>query len=335
MSKTFGIDLGTTNTRIYVRGKGIVVNEPTVVAMEGQRLREAGDRAKRMQGKSPAEVSVSLPVQGGVIADFDLAYKMLDEFYTRASGTRIAVSRPSVIMAAPIGITTTERRAFCEAAEKAGAKNVCVVNRSLAAAVGSRMKINEPKGKLIVDVGGGLTEVAVISYGGIVTCQAKRFGGDDFDRTIAAYIKNRYGITVGIVTAERVKKSIASVVYPTPEDSRHCDIHGSNGGQPMTVTITTEELVEEMNQQAETIVECIRQTIEKTPPDLCADIAETGIVLTGGGSLMPGLDSLIEDRTGLKTSVDRHSALTSVAEGLGTIIEKGDKMGLVMKPSRG
>ena len=333
MGKVFGIDMGSSHTRIYIKGAGLKVREPSVVAVDNRvnRIRSAGNAAKMMMGKTPSGITACSPLQNGVIADFDVASGMLEYFFRREAGGALILSRPRVLLAVPHCATPTERRSLYEAAARAGAKSVGLVPETLAAAIGVGLKIEEPKGKMIVNIGGGTTEVAVISFGGAVLTNSIRIGGVHLDRAISGYMRRRHGIVIGEVTAELLKKNIGSV-FPM-EETKSMEVHGNSGGHPVSVMVSSDELRDALRTQAGQIVECIRAAFERTSPELCSDIREGGILLTGGSALVQGMDRLIEQKTGIRT-VCAKQPIDSVVAGLGKIIEQGDRFGIVERTER-
>lgn len=333
MGKVFGVDMGSSNTRIYVKGSGIKVREPSVVAVDNRqsRITAAGNAAKLMIGKTPPHITACSPIKDGVIADFDVASGMLEYFFRTEAGAMAILSRPKVYLSVPHCATSTERRSFIEVAAKAGAKNVMLVPETLAAAIGMKMKIEEPKGKMVVNIGGGTTEASVISFGGAVLTNSIRVGGSAFDRSIANFMRRKYGIIIGEVTAELLKKNIGNVF--SGEENSSMEVHGSKGGIPVSVTVNGADLREPLRMQASHIIECIRSAFEKTPPELCSDIRESGIVITGGGACLKGMDKLIEQKTGIRT-VCAKKPLDSVVMGLATIIDGGDKFGIAERTDR-
>ena len=294
------------------------------------RINAVGNPAKMMIGKTPPNITACSPLQNGVVADFDIASALLEYFLRKEAGS-VIFSRPKVFMAVPHCASSTEKRSFYEIAAKAGAKNIGLVPETLAAAIGIGLKIEEPRGKMIVNIGGGTTEASVISFGGAVLTNSIRVGGTHFDKAISAYMRRRFGILIGDVTAEMLKKNIGSV-FPTGDEGS-MEVHGSQNGMPVTVNVSGAEMSEVLRAQAAQIVECIRAAFERTPPELCSDIGESGIIITGGTSAMRGMDRLIEKKTGIRT-VCAKRPLDSVVNGLAQIIEHGDKFGIVEKTDR-
>ena len=326
-SKYIGIDLGTANTLVYMRGKGIIIREPSVVAVDtkADKVRCVGQEAKDVIGRTPGSIVAVRPLKDGVIADFDITTSMLQEFIRKAMvGTFLAKAR--VVICIPSGVTAVERRAVREAAENAGAKKVNIIEEPMAAAIGAGLPVNEPTGSMIVDIGGGTSEVAVISLGGIVTSRSVRVAGDEFDTAIINFIKKKYNLLIGERTAENIKIGIGSA-YPTDEDTT-MDIKGRNllNGLPENITITSAEIRDALAEPLSHIVEAIKITLEKTPPELAADIIDQGITLAGGGALLRGLDRLINNETGMPVYI-AESPLDCVVEGTGKILEDIEKLG--------
>ena len=324
--KDIGIDLGTANTLVYMRGKGIIIREPSVVAVDAktERVRCVGQEAKDVIGRTPGSIIAVRPLKDGVIADFDYTTSMLQEFIKKAlSGS--AFSKPRVIICIPSGVTAVERRAVKEAAESAGAKRVSIIEEPMAAAIGAGLPVAEPTGSMIVDIGGGTSEVAVISLGGIVTSRSVRVAGDEFDLSIINYIKKKYNLLIGERTAENVKIAIGSA-FPSEEDST-MDIKGRNllTGLPENITVTSTEIREALSEPLSHIIEAVKSTLERTPPELAADIIDSGITLAGGGALLKGLDRLINNETGMPVYI-AENPLDCVAEGTGKVLENIEKL---------
>ena len=325
-TKDIGIDLGTANTLVYMRGKGIIIREPSVVAVDTKtdKARYVGQEAKDVIGRTPGSIIAVRPLKDGVIADFDITTTMLQQFIEKAlKGSFMAKSR--VIICIPSGVTEVERRAVKEAAENAGAKRVSIIEEPMAAAIGAGLPVAEPTGSMIVDIGGGTSEVAVISLGGIVTSRSVRVAGDEFDLAIINYIKKKYNLLIGERTAENIKISIGSA-YPL-ETEVEMEIKGRNllNGLPEHISITSIEVREALSEPLSHIIEAIKVTLEKTPPELAADIIDQGITLAGGGALLRGLDKLINKETGMPVYA-AESPLDCVAEGTGKVLENIDKL---------
>ncbi len=321
MSKSIGIDLGTANTLVYVKDKGIALNEPSVVAVEARskKVVAVGNDAKKMLGKTPGSIVAMRPLKNGVIAEFDFTTQMLRHFFKKVSGNTL-FSRPKVMICVPYGVTEVEKRAVQDVTLEAGAQSVGLIEEPIAAAIGSGLKVESPRGSMIVDIGGGTTEVAVTSLGGIVLSTSLRTAGDELDEAIVNYIKRKYNILIGEVTAEYLKKSIGSV-HPAA-DRGIMEVRGRNlmNGLPAIITVSSGEIREAMGEQLSHIIECIRTTLENTPPELSSDIYDTGIMLAGGGALLAGLDVLITQVTGIRAMVAKNP-LNCVAVGIGHVIE--------------
>ena len=321
MSKSIGIDLGTANTIVYVRGRGIALREPSVVAVESRskRVVAVGNEAKLMLGKTPGSITAMRPLKDGVIAEFDYTTQMLRHFFKKVSGSTV-FSRPRVMICVPYGVTEVEKRAVQDVTLEAGAQSVGLIEEPIPAAIGSGLKVESARGSMIVDIGGGTTEVAVTSLGGIVLSTSLRTAGDELDDAIVSYIKKKYNILIGEVTAEYLKKSIGSV-HPAA-DRGVMEVRGRNllNGLPAIITVNSAEIREAMGEQLAHIIECIRTTLENTPPELSSDIYDNGIMLSGGGALLAGFDVLITQVTGIKAIVAKNP-LDSVAVGIGHVIE--------------
>ena len=328
-SKDIGIDLGTANTLVYMRGKGIIIREPSVVAVDVKmdRVRYVGQEAKDVIGRTPGSIVAVRPLKDGVIADFDMTTSMLQEFIRKAlKGRAFAGSRVRVIICIPSGVTAVERRAVKEATQNAGAKRVSIIEEPMAAAIGAGLPVADPTGSMIVDIGGGTSEVAVISLGGIVTSRSVRVAGDEFDSSIINYIKKKYNLLIGERTAENIKIAIGSA-YPYADNEPSMDIKGRNllNGLPENITVTSEEIREALSEPLSHVIEAIKVTLEKTPPELAADIIDQGIMLAGGGALLKGLDLLIHAETGMPVKVVERP-LDCVADGTGKVLENIDKL---------
>lgn len=321
MGRSIGIDLGTANTIVYVKGKGITLREPSVVAVEARskRVVAVGSEAKRMLGKTPGSITAMRPLKDGVIAEFDFTTQMLRHFFKKVSGNTI-FTRPRVMICVPFGVTEVEKRAVQDVTLEAGAQSVGLIEEPIAAAIGSGLKVESARGSMIVDIGGGTTEVAVTSLGGIVLSTSLRTAGDEIDDAIVSYIKRKYNILIGEVTAEQLKKNIGSV-HPAA-DRGIMEVRGRNlmNGLPAIITVSSAEIREAMGEQVGHIIECIRTTLENTPPELSSDIYDNGIMLAGGGALLAGLDVLVSEITGIRAIVAKNP-LDSVAVGIGHVIE--------------
>lgn len=326
-SNDLAIDLGTANTLVYVKGKGIVTNEPSVVAVQrdsrgGKKILAVGKEAKDMLGRTPGSIVAVRPMKDGVIADFEITEAMLRYFIERAHNRRTMV-KPRIIICVPYGITEVEKRAVKESAESAGAREVHLIEEPMAAAIGAGLPISEPSGNMIVDIGGGTTEVAVISLAGIVYSKSVRVGGDKMDEAIVNYLKRKYNLLIGERTAEQIKIAIGTA-YPD-EEIQTMQVKGRDlvAGIPKTIEIASEEIREAIAEPVNTIVETVRIALEKTPPELAADIVDKGIVLAGGGALIKNLDILLREETGLPIMI-AEDPLTAVVLGSGKALEQID-----------
>ncbi len=322
-TRDIGIDLGTANTLVYVRGKGIVMREPSVVAVDVKKdeVMAVGKDAKDMIGRTPGSISAVRPLKDGVIADFEVTSAMLRYFIKRALKNTF-LSRPRLIVCIPSGVTEVERRAVNEAARNAGAREVELIEEPMAAAIGAGLDVAEAAGCMVVDIGGGTSEVAVISLGDIVTAQSVRVAGDDFDEAIISYIKKKYNLLIGERTAEDLKITLGSA-FPY-EDETSMDVKGRNlvDGLPKNIVVSAEEVREALADPVGSIVDAIKSTLERTPPELSADIIDNGIMLTGGGALLRGLDMLINRETGMPVHV-AEDPLDCVVNGTGKCLEIG------------
>jgi len=324
-SNDLAIDLGTANTLIFVKGRGIVACEPSVVAVQrdsrgGKRVLAVGKDAKEMLGKTPGNIVAIRPMRDGVIADFEVTEAMLRYFIGRAQNRRTLV-KPRIIVCVPFGITEVEKRAVKESAESAGAREVYLIEEPMAAAIGAGLPITEPTGNMIVDIGGGTTEVAVISLAGIVYSKSVRVGGDKMDEAIVQHLKRKYNLLIGERTAERVKCTIGTA-YPT-EEVMTMEVKGRDlvAGLPKTLEINSDEIRDAMQEPINAIVEAVRIALERTPPELSADIVDKGIVLAGGGALLKNLDVLLREETGLPVLI-ADDALSSVVLGSGKALDE-------------
>ena len=321
LSKDIGIDLGTANTLVYMKGKGIIMREPSVVAVDtkSDEVRCVGGEAKAVIGRTPGSIVAVRPLKDGVIADFDITANMLENFLKKACGNSM-FSRPRVVICIPSGVTEVERRAVREATLKAGARQVSVIEEPMAAAIGAGLPISEPTGSMIVDIGGGTAEIAVISLGGIVASRSVRMAGDMFDQAIIAFIKRKYNLLVGERTAEQIKIEIGSACPQDPETGM--EIKGRNlvDGLPKDIMIRSDEVRDAMSDCLMRIVDAIKDTLESTPPELSSDIIDRGIMLSGGGALLRGLDTLIRNETGIDVHI-AESPLDCVALGAGAVLD--------------
>ena len=319
-SNDIGIDLGTANTLVYVKDRGIVLREPSVVAIqEGtKRILAVGEEAKRMLGRTPGNIVAIRPMKAGVIADFEITEAMLRYFIKKIHNRRKMV-RPRIIIAVPSDITEVEKRAVKDSALHAGAREVFLIEEPMAAAIGVGLPVQEPAGNMIVDIGGGTTEVALISLAGIVFSRTVRVGGDEMDECIVQYMKRVYNLMIGERTAEEIKMTMGSA-YPVGEETS-IEVKGRDlvAGLPKTLTITSEEIREALQEPVSSIIDAIRITLERCPPELAADLVDRGMILAGGGSLLAGIDKLIAEQTGLPVHV-ADDPLSAVAEGTGVVL---------------
>ena len=334
-SNDLAIDLGTANTLIYVRGKGIVSCEPSVVAVETtqggrRRVSHVGREAKEMLGRTPANVTAVRPLRDGVIADFAITEAMLKHFIEKAHNRRTLV-KPRIVISVPFGITEVEKRAVRESAERAGAREVFLVEEPMVAAIGAGLPVTEPTGNMVVDIGGGTTEVAVISLAGIVYSQSIRVGGDKMDEAIVSYVRRHHNLLIGESTAERIKKDFGIAIVPSDGIGETIHIKGRDlvNGVPKEITITQANVAEALSEPIGAIVEGVRIALENTAPELAADIVDQGIVLTGGGALIHGLDEHLREETGLPVSV-AEDPLSCVALGTGGAMEDPIYRGVLM-----
>ncbi|APQ97770.1 rod shape-determining protein [Clostridium botulinum] len=326
ITKDMGIDLGTANTLVYIKGKGVVLSEPSVVAInkDVNKVLAVGDEAKQMIGRTPGNIVAIRPLKDGVIADFDVTQIMLKKFIEKVS-PKGGFTNPRIVVCFPSGVTEVEKRAIDEATKSAGAREVVLMEEPMAAAIGAGLPVNEPTGSMIVDIGGGTTEVAIISLGGIVTSKSLRVAGDELDQSIINYIKKEYSLMIGERTAENIKVELGSA-YETDED-KTMEIRGRDliTGLPKVITISEKEVREALSEPVISIIEAIKTTLEKTPPELAADIMDKGIMLAGGGALLRGLDQLINEETHMPVHI-AESPLDCVAVGAGKALDTIDKI---------
>ena len=331
LSKDMGIDLGTANSSVYIKGKGIVVNEPSVVAIQRDTgyVLAVGDEAKQMIGRTPGNIVAIRPMKDGVIADFDTTQSMLKYFITKALRKKSYLVRPRVVVCVPSGVTAVEERAVREATLQAGAREAYLIEEPMAAAIGAGLPVHEPTGNMIVDIGGGTSEVAVISLGGIVTSRSIRVAGDEMDEAIMQHIKRTYNLMVGERTSEEIKIKIGTA-YPLAVVEKY-EVRGRDllTGLPKTVEITSEEVYKALSEPVSSILEAIKVSLEKTPPELASDIMDRGIVMAGGGSLLRGLDRLVSEETGMPVHV-AEEPLFCVAYGTGKVLENLDVLKRVL-----
>ena len=320
-TKSIGIDLGTANTLVYMKGKGILLREPSVVAIEkkSKKVLAVGNEAKNMLGKAPETIEVFRPLKDGVIAEFEVTAKMLNAFFKRVAGV-IFLNRPTVIICVPYGVTDVEKRAVEDATLAAGAKSVAIIEEPVAAAIGASLRVSDAHGSMIVDIGGGTTEVAVLSLGGIVESKSVKVGGDSLDEAIVAYVRKKYNVLIGESTAEAVKKTIGAV-HPDVQ-TEHMEVKGRNlySGLPSTITLTTVDIIEAMSEPINQIVNSIKRALELTPPELAADIYDSGIMCSGGGALLKSLSTLLQEETGIKTYIAKRP-LDCVIDGIGAVLD--------------
>lgn len=334
LGRDMAVDLGTANTLVYVRGRGVVLNEPSVVAINTSsgKIVSVGLEAKQMIGRTPGNITAIRPLKDGVIADFDVTERMLRYFIQKVHRRR-HFAKPRVIVAVPSGITGVEQRAVKEAGYQAGARRVFIIEEPMAAAIGAGLPVHEPTGNMVVDIGGGTTEVAVISLGGIVTSQSVRVGGDELDQAIMSFVKKEYSLMLGERTAEELKLAIGSA-YPT-EDEPYAEVRGRDlvSGLPKTVVMSAAQIRRAIEEPVASIVDTVRITLDKSPPELAGDVMDRGIAITGGGALLTGLEERLRHETGMPIHpVDE--PLNSVALGTGTCVEDFESLRQVLVPER-
>lgn len=325
MSSDMAIDLGTANTLVYVKGRGIALNEPSVVAIATSRgktqVLAVGEEAKLMVGRTPGNIEAIRPLRDGVIADFEIAEEMIKHFIRKVHNRRSFAS-PEVIVCVPSGSTAVERRAIQESAESAGARKVGLIEEPMAAAIGAGLPVTEPTGSMVVDIGGGTTEVAVLSLGGIVYSRSVRVGGDKMDEAIIRYIRNTHNLLIGESSSERIKKTIGSASPPDDGEGDTMEIKGRDlmNGVPKELIISQRQVAESLSEPVGQIIDAVKTALEQTPPELAADIVDKGIVLTGGGALLGNLDNVLRHATGLPVSIG-DEPLSCVALGTGRVLE--------------
>ena len=334
LGRDMAVDLGTANTLVYVRRRGVVLNEPSVVALNtnnGQ-IVAVGVQAKHMIGRTPGNIVAIRPLKDGVIADFDITERMLRYFIQKVHRRR-HLAKPRLVVAVPSGITGVEQSAVKEAGRQAGARRVYIIEEPMAAAIGAGLPVHEPTGNMVVDVGGGTTEVAVISLGGVVTSQSIRVGGDEMDQAIITFAKKEYSLTLGERTAEEIKMAIGSA-YPSP-DEPHTEIRGRDlvSGLPKTIVIGAEEVRHAIQGPVTTVVDIVKTTLDTCPPELAGDVMDRGIVLTGGGALLRGLDERLREETGMPIQL-ADNPLESVVLGTGKCVEDFDALQQMLVPER-
>jgi rod shape-determining protein MreB len=333
LSNDLAIDLGTANTLVYVRGDGIVLDEPSVVAVRrngrgGNKVLAVGKEAKMMLGRTPGHIEAIRPMKDGVIADFEVAEAMLRYFIRKANNRRTLI-RPRVIACVPSGITQVEKRAVRESAESAGAREVFLIEEPMAAAIGAGLPITEPTSNMVVDIGGGTTEVAVISLAGIVYSKSVRVGGDKMDEAILQYIKSKYNLLIGERSAEQIKTTVGNAYRAEKAEDMQIKGRDLATGIPKIIGIDSDEVRQAIAEQIKTIVETVKSALEQTPPELAADIVDNGIVLTGGGALLKGLDNLLREETGLPITITE-DPLTTVVLGSGKALDEIDTLREIM-----
>lgn len=318
-----GIDLGTASVLVYIKGKGIVINEPSVVAIDinTNKILEVGEEARKMLGRTPGNIVAIRPLRDGVISDFDITEKMLKYFIKKAVGNSII--KPRVIICVPSGVTEVEKRAVLEASMNAGAKKTYLIEEPVASAIGAGLDITKPSGHMIIDMGGGTTDIAVISLGGIVVSRSIKVAGDKCDDAIVRYVRKKYNVMIGLRSAEELKINIGTA-FPE-EEEKFMEVRGRNlvTGLPVNLTISSSDMLEALEETITSIADAVHSVLEKTPPELAADISEKGIVMTGGGGLIHGLDKLIAKRTGLDVAI-AEDAISCVAKGTGQSLEHMD-----------
>ena len=325
-SNDLAVDLGTANTLVYVRGKGIVANEPSVVAVQEdmrgtKKILAVGTEAKNMVGRTPGSIKAIRPLRDGVIADFDVAQKMLEYFIRKTHNNRKSFVRPRIIVSVPIGITEVEKRAVKESAEAAGAREVYLIEETMSAAIGAGMPVTEPAGNMVVDIGGGTTEIAVMSLGGIVYSHSLRIAGDAMDSAIISFMKKKFNLLIGDSTAERIKKEIGSAIPTGSEKTFLMKGRDIRTGTPKEVILTEKDTAEALEGVVNQIVNAIKHALENTPPELSSDLVDSGMVLAGGGAYLKNLDKLIKKETGLPVTI-AEDALSCVAIGTGKALEQ-------------
>ncbi len=329
-TRDIGIDLGTANTLVYMKGHGIIIREPSVVAVDvhTDKVRCVGQEAKDVIGRTPESVATVRPLRDGVIADFDITISMLEDLIRRATGNSFLV-RPRVVICVPSGVTGVERRAVRDVTEQAGARKVLVIEEPMAAALGAGLPVSEPTASMIVDIGGGTSEVAVISLGGIVASRSVRVGGDRFDAAIISYVRRSFNLLIGEPTAEQIKIQVGSAVPLNGEGESELtmEVKGRNllTGLPQAIHITSQQVRQALQDPLSEVVEAVHYTLERTPPDLSADIIDKGIVLTGGGALLRGIDRLIHEATSMPVRI-AENPLDCVAVGAGLVLDNLDAM---------
>ena len=334
-STDMAIDLGTANTLVYVKNEGIVLNEPSVVAITNEdgrnKVLTVGSEAKEMLGRSPGNIEVIKPLKDGVIADFEIAEEML-KYFIRKVHNRKTFTSPVVIVCVPSGSTSVERRAIQESTERAGARSAYLIEEPMAAAIGAGLPVTEPSGSMVVDIGGGTTEVGILSLGGIVYASSVRVGGDKMDEAIIAYLRRNHNLLIGAQSAERLKKQIGTAYPPEDRDGEQVEVKGRDlvNGIPKELLLSQRDLAEALSEPVGTIVEAVKRALENTAPELAADIVDRGIILTGGGSLLDGIDKVLRKATGLPVTI-AEDALLSVVLGTGKVLDEMKKLEKVLR----
>jgi rod shape-determining protein MreB and related proteins len=333
-SNDIGIDLGTANTLVFVRGQGIVLNEPSVVAVEvsSNKILAIGSEARRMLGRTPGEINAIRPLKDGVIADFEITERLLSDFIKRVVRHKLLM-KPRIVICVPSGITEVEKRAVRDSAENAGAREVFLVQEPMAAAIGVGLPVDQPSGIMIIDVGGGTSEIAVIALNGIVNNTSIRIAGDEMNEAIVIYLKKNYNLLIGELTAEEIKINIGSAFELDREEFMEVKGRDLVAGVPKNIKISSAQIREALTEPVNSIIDAVRQSLEQTPPELASDILDRGIVLTGGGALLKGLDKRIRHETNLPVIV-ADDPLTCVARGTGVILENMNKYSKVLMRSR-
>ncbi len=320
-SNNIGIDLGTANTAVYMQSKGIIMYEPSIVAIDvkSRKVLAVGKEAKEMVGKTPENIQAIRPLRDGVITDFEVTQVMLSYFIKKALGNTLFKPKPRVVIGVPTGITPVEKKAVIDAAKNAGAREVYLIAEPMAAAIGAGLPVDEPVGNMVVDIGGGTTEIAVISLAGIVVSNSLRIAGDEMNEAIIQYIKRQFHILIGEQTAEKIKMTLGSAVHE--QEQKTMEVRGRDmTGLPKTVEVTNHHITEALEDTVSSIINAIRVTLEKTPPELAADIADRGMVLAGGGSLLKNMDKRIQMETGIK-AIYCEEPLMAVAKGVGKVLD--------------
>ncbi|WP_033304469.1 rod shape-determining protein [Nocardiopsis alkaliphila] len=335
LGRDMAVDLGTANTLVYVRGRGIVLNEPSVVALDNStgRLVAVGIEAKRMIGRTPANISAIRPLKDGVIADFETTERMLRYFIQKVHRRR-HFAKPRIVVAVPSGITPVEHRAVKEAGYQAGARRVYIIEEPMAAAIGAGLPVHEATGNMVVDIGGGTTEVAIISVGGIVTSQTIPVGGDKIDNAIMTFVKKEHSLMIGERTAEELKMAIGSA-YPTGEEELRAEVRGRDlvSGMPKTIVLSESDVRQGIDESITAIIDAVRTTLDKCPPELSGDLMDRGIAVTGGGALLRGIDERLLHETGMPIHI-AENAIDSVVVGSGICVENYERLHQVLVPER-